>query len=194
MFYELYCFLRRLLRPLSSVPSPAPALSVSTQSGRCNEDHEYREAAQDHPHYSEPDGRPPRFQCEFKVKPPVALQHKRADCTEAAADKVRCIIRVIEFTYTGSVRLCQQNAVKKLQDKCPGWLLSLRSMPTSWLMESSMQPSCSSSKTPSGSLLLIMKALSTCLVRPSRNTLAFHFFFTNSVWTFCGCPFQIDSI
>lgn len=28
-----------------------------------------------------------------------------------------------------------------------------------------MQPSCSSSKTPSGSLLLIMKALSTCLVR-----------------------------
>lgn len=38
-------------------------------------------------------------------------------------------------------------------------------MPMSWLMESSMQPSCSSSKTPSGSLLLITKESSTCLVR-----------------------------
>lgn len=36
-----------------------------------------------------------------------------------------------------------------------------------------MQPSCCSSKTPSGSLLLIMKALSTCLVRPLRTHLVF---------------------
>lgn len=55
---------------LSSLPSPAPTLRVSTQSGRRNEDHEHREAAEDYPHYSEPDGRPSRFQCEFKVKPP----------------------------------------------------------------------------------------------------------------------------
>ena len=56
------------------MPSPAPTLHVSAQSGRRNEDPEYREAAEDDPHYSEPDGRPPRFQCEFKVKPPAALQ------------------------------------------------------------------------------------------------------------------------
>lgn len=43
-----------------------------------------------------------------------------------------------------------------------------RSMPTSWLTESSTQPSCSSSKTPSGSSLLITKASSTCLVGPSH--------------------------
>lgn len=188
MFYELYCLLGLLPALLCALP--APALSASTQSGRCNEDHEYREAAQDHPHYSEPDGRPPWFQCEFKVKPPVALQHRlhRGCCRQSQMH----YHRAIEFTYTDSVLLCQQIAVKELKDKCPDWLLSLRSMPTSWLMESSMQPSCSSSKTPSGSLLLIMKALSTCLVRPSRNTLAFNFFFTNWVQTFCGCPFEMD--
>lgn len=38
------------------------------QSGRRDEDHEYREAAQDHPHHSEPDGRPPRFQRESQAK------------------------------------------------------------------------------------------------------------------------------
>lgn len=40
----------------------------SLQSGRRDEDHEYGEAAQDHPHHSEPNGRPPRFQCESKAK------------------------------------------------------------------------------------------------------------------------------
>lgn len=40
-------------------------------------------------------------------------------------------------------------------------------------MESSTQPSCFSSKTPSGSSLLIMKASSTCLVRPSQTTFTF---------------------
>lgn len=69
-----------------SLPSPAPTLHASAQSGRRNEDHEYREVAQDDPHYSEPDGRPPRFQCESEVKPPAALA--RADCAEAAADEV----------------------------------------------------------------------------------------------------------
>lgn len=39
----------------------------SMQSGRRDEDHEYGEAAQDHPHHSEPNGRPPRFQCESKT-------------------------------------------------------------------------------------------------------------------------------
>lgn len=39
---------------------------VCVQGGRRDEDHEYGEAAQDHPHYSEPDGRPPGFQCESK--------------------------------------------------------------------------------------------------------------------------------
>lgn len=81
--------------PLSSLPSAAPCLHVSTQSGRRNEDYEYREAAQDDPHYSEPDGCPPRFQCESEVKRRAALQLTRrraglvcADCTEAAANKV----------------------------------------------------------------------------------------------------------
>lgn len=70
--------------------------------------------------------------------------------------------------------LCVNKSLcRSFKDKCLGWLLSLRSMPTSWLMESSMQPSCCSSKTPSGSLLLIMKALSTCLVRPLRTHLVF---------------------
>lgn len=41
-----------------------------------------------------------------------------------------------------------------------------RSTPTSWRTESSTQPSCSSSKTPSGSSLHITKALSTCSVGP----------------------------
>lgn len=94
--------------------------------------------------------------------------------------------RVIEFTYTGSVFPFQQIAVKTPQNKCLGWLLCLRSMPTSWLMESSMQPSCSSSKTPSGSLLLITKASSTCSVSPARRTLAFN----RLVQTFC--PFHAN--
>lgn len=57
-------------------------------------------------------------------------------------------------------------------------------MLTSWLMESSTQPSCSSSKTPSGSLLLITKASSTCSVRPSQAA----FNFPLVPCTFCdGC-------
>lgn len=70
-----------LIRLSDSPPRPSPVASAaaptpcaSTQSGRRNEDHEYREAAQDYPHYSEPDGRAPRFQCEFEVKRPAALQ------------------------------------------------------------------------------------------------------------------------
>lgn len=59
-----------------------------------------------------------------------------------------------------------RTAVKKLWDKFVCWLHPFRSMPMSWRMESSMQPSCSSLKTPSDSSLLIMKASSTCLVWP----------------------------
>lgn len=36
------------------------------QGRRGDEDHEHGEAAQDDPHHSEPDGRPPGFQCESK--------------------------------------------------------------------------------------------------------------------------------
>lgn len=72
-FYERLSLRRSF--PVSSISSPmpfsAPTPHVSLQSGWCHEDHDYREAAQDYPHYSEPNGRPPRFQCE--LKPPVAL-------------------------------------------------------------------------------------------------------------------------
>lgn len=40
----------------------------SLQSGWRDEDHEYGEAAKDHPHHSEPDGRAPRFQREFEAE------------------------------------------------------------------------------------------------------------------------------
>lgn len=72
--------------------SPAPPLRVSVQGGRRDEDHEYREAAQDYPHYSEPDGRPPGFQCESKGEAPHCSR-LRAGRAKAAAESP-CIILV----------------------------------------------------------------------------------------------------
>ncbi len=106
--------------PLSSLPSPAPSLRVPTQSGRRDEDHEYGEAAQDDPHHSEPDGRPPRFQCEFEMKPLVALRAhlECADCAEAAANKVE--MRYLR-SHTEALFFCVNKiAVEELEDKRVG--------------------------------------------------------------------------
>lgn len=108
---------------LSSLPSPAPTLRVSTQSGRRNEDHEYREAAEDYPHYSEPDGRPSRFQCEFKVKPPPprgSAARVVRSCSSGVCRVHRdCCISLIQkqtFCFLcGNKSLC-----RSFKDKCLG--------------------------------------------------------------------------
>lgn len=58
--------------------------------------------------------------------------------------------------------------VGRICRKSPHDWFAPRLTPTSWLTESSTQPSCSSSKTPSGFSLLITKASSTCSVGPSH--------------------------
>lgn len=100
------------------------------------------------------------FNVSLRWSLPAARLIKSAcvECADCQMPRVSSPTRSWVLCYNGGEKM----AVKLLCKLC--WLLFFRSMPTSWLMASSMPHSCSFSKTPSGFLLLITKALSTCSV------------------------------
>lgn len=88
-------------KPVNPADSSCACVCVCVQGGRRDEDHEYGEAAQDDPDYSEPDGRPPGFQCESKGE----ASH-RASLSLGSRARVRD-----SQTQLSEFRLCRKEAV-----------------------------------------------------------------------------------